>query len=262
MATYESEAIVLKIFDFGESDKIITLLSKDFGKITAIAKGAKRSKIRFVRKLELFTKLHIRFADNKHSDMVRIDEAELLAPYPSLSLDYERFLCANLVCELLLNWATGDKDHNLYNLAAWTFVHIALHNPLSSLLLFQLHLLTILGFHLHLSSCTLCNAAMQPGGDFLFIAEQNGIVCRKCIDKQNKQPTIQPAQHIPLSIGSLKILEKAREINPDKWSRFHFSKNSLQEVTFLFKSHNHYLLQRDIISWRHLEDYLREIKRI
>lgn len=257
MAIHESEAIVLKIFDYGESDKIITFLTEDFGKITAIAKGAKRSKIRFVRKLELFTKLHIRFADNKHSDMVRIDEAELLAPFPTLSNDYERFLCANLVCELLINWATSDKDRNLYNLAVWTLVNIAQHPPLSSLLLFQLHLLTILGFHLHLSSCTMCDTPMQQGGVFLFIAEKNGIVCRKCLDAQREKPHM-----IPLSIGSLKLLEKAREIDPDKWSRFHFSKQSLKEVTFLFKSHNHYLLQRDIISWRHLEDHLREIRKI
>ena len=257
MANHESEAIVLKIFDYGESDKIIVLLTADYGKITAIAKGAKRSKIRFVRKLELFTKLNIRFADNKHSEMVRIDEAELLAPYPILSQDYERFLCANLVCELLINWGTGDKDANLYNLALWTLEHIALHNPLSSLLLFQLHLLTILGFHLHLSSCSICAQEMESGQDFSFIAESNGIVCKSCLNKNEAQPS-----SIPLSIGSLKILEKAREINIDKWSRFHFSKNSLREVTFLFKSHNHYLLQRDIISWKHLEDHLRELKRI
>lgn len=257
MAIHESEAIVLKIFDYGESDKIITLLTADFGKITAIAKGAKRSKIRFVRKLELFTRLYIRFADNKHSDMVRIDEAELLAPYPTLSHDYERFLCANLVCELLLNWATSDKDVHLYNLAAWALVHIAHHNPLSSLLLFQLHLLSILGFHLHLSSCTKCDIPMRQGNEFLFNAENNGIICRKCFNQMLEKPPM-----IPLSIGSLKLLEKAREIDPDKWSRFHFSKNSLKEVTSLFKSHNQYLLQRDVISWRHLEDHLREIERM
>ncbi len=258
MAIHENEAIVLKILDYGESDKIIIFLTPDFGKITAIAKGAKRSKIRFVRKLELFTRLHIRFADNKHSDMVRIDEAELLAPYPGLSHDYERFLCASLVCELLINWATSqNKDVNLYNLAVWTLSHITLHNPISSLLLFQLHLLTFLGFHLHLSSCCLCNKTMQTGLTFLFVAENNGIICQNCIDQQTEV-----LQTIPLSIGSLKILEKARAININKWSRFHFSKNSLREVTTLFKFHNHYLLQRDIISWRPLEDYLRETQQI
>ncbi len=258
MAIHESEAIVLKNFDYGESDKIVTFLTADFGKITAIAKGAKRSKIRFVRKLELFTKLNIRFADNKHSDMVRIDEAELLAPYPALSQDYERFLCASLVCELLINWtASGEKDENLYNLAIWTFTHISQHNPLSSLLLFQLHLLSLLGFHLHLSSCCLCDKAIQQDHNFLFIAENNGIICETCLRTHEEKPTT-----ISLSTGSLKLLEKAREINIDKWSRFHFSKKSLQEVTSLFKYHNHYLLQRDIVSWRHLEDYLRENQRI
>jgi DNA repair protein RecO (recombination protein O) len=257
MAFHESEAIVLKIFDYGESDKIIVFLTADFGKITAIAKGAKRSKIRFVRKLELFTRLNIRFADNKHSDMVRVDEAELLAPYPTLSKDYERFLCANLVCELLLNWATADRETNLFHLAVWTLTSIAHNNPLTSLLLFQLHLLTLLGFHLHLSSCTACDTTMQEGGSFEFVAENNGIICTDCLKKTKEE-----IDSTPLSIGSLKLLEKGREITPERWSRFHFTKSSLQEVTRLFKSHNHYLLQRDIITWNHLEEYLRQCKRL
>jgi DNA repair protein RecO (recombination protein O) len=132
MAVYESEALVLKVFDYGESDKIIVFLTAHFGKRTAIAKGAKRSKIRFVGKLELFTRLNIRFVDNKHSDMVRIDEAELLDPYPTLRKDYERFLCASLVSELLINWATNnDQEDNLYNLATWTLYQIANKTPLS-----------------------------------------------------------------------------------------------------------------------------------
>ncbi len=252
MAVHESEAIVLKVFDYGESDKIITLLSADFGKITAIAKGAKRSKIRFVGKLEIFTRLNIRFADNKHSDMVRIDEAELLAPYPTLRKDYERYLCGHLVSELLLNWATvNDHDENLYNLAVWTFSHIAEGPPLSSLFLFQLHLLTILGFHLHLRSCTSCDRELDQALPFSFAAENNGLLCSHCIKKDMDHNHI-----VPLSMGTIKLLEKAREISIDKWTRFHFSKKSLREVVILFKNHNHYLLQRDVISWRQLEEYL------
>lgn len=258
MAVYECESIILKVFDYGESDKIITFLTADFGKITAIAKGAKRSKIRFVGKLELFTRLNIRFANNKHSAMVRIEEAELLDPYPPLRKDYERFLCANLVSELLINWTTNnDQDDNLYNLAIWTITQIAHHNPLSSLILFQLHLLTILGFHLHLASCTLCTIELQPALNFSFLAEQNGIICQNCLSKN-----LDHNHSIPLSMGSLKLLEKARQITIDKWSRFHFSKNSLREVTMLFKSHNHYLLQRDVISWQHLEDHLRNLQKM
>lgn len=50
----ESDALVLHCRDHGESDKIITLLTKNAGKFSGIAKGANRSKKRFVNKLELF----------------------------------------------------------------------------------------------------------------------------------------------------------------------------------------------------------------
>ena len=57
----ESGAIVLDTTDHGESDLIVTLFCQESGRVTAIAKGAKRSKKRFVNKLEFFTYLQVNY---------------------------------------------------------------------------------------------------------------------------------------------------------------------------------------------------------
>ncbi len=246
MATHESEAVVLKIFDHGESDKIITFFTSDFGKITAIAKGAKRSKKRFVAKLELFNHLHIYFADNKYSSLVRVDEAELRNPFPALRSDYERFVCSTLASELVLNWtADHDQDENLFHLLTWTYGQLTQNTPLQTLLLFQLHLLTLLGFHLHLSSCCQCGTEVNTSRKFSFFSPKNGVVCSQCASLQTSETA-----NIPLSLGTIKLLEKARQLTVDKWPRLHFSKQSLKESISLFQSHNAFLLQRDILSWK------------
>ena len=57
MLPTRTRGIILRVNDYGESDKLVTFFSPDIGKATAIAKGAKRSQHRFVNKLELFTLL-------------------------------------------------------------------------------------------------------------------------------------------------------------------------------------------------------------
>lgn len=248
MARHETEAVVLKVFDHGESDKIITLFTSDSGKITAIAKGAKRSKKRFVGKLELFNHLDIGYADNKFSSLVRIDEAELLNPFPALRSDYSRFVCATLASELVLNWtAEGDQDDNLFQLLTWTLTLLSSNDPLPTLLLFQLHLLSLLGFHLNLSSCCQCGEVVTPARSYRFFPPQNGVICSRCA-----VATTPEQNHLPLSLGTIKLLEKGRQLSMDKWSRLHFSKQSLQESVSFFQSHHAFLLQRDILSWKEL----------
>ncbi len=90
MVELHTPAIVLKVMDFGESDKIVTFYTLGYGKLTGIAKGAKRSKKRFVNKLEYFTFLNITAVPGRRSSLSRIDQAELINPYPPLRENYQR----------------------------------------------------------------------------------------------------------------------------------------------------------------------------
>lgn len=238
----EDEAIVLKVFDHGESDKIITLYTASFGKITAIAKGAKRSKRRFVNKLEPFTHLIITFATNKYSSLVRIDEAVLLAPFAELRSDYQRFTCASLICELLLNWLPEhDSDPGIFPLLTKTMAQLGQQRPLTTLLFFHLHLLSLLGFHLHLTDCHGCG---RQHGPFRFHPACGGILCPTCQQQGNGYDST------PLSMGTLKILCRARELPMAKWPRLTPSPQSIREAKTLFQVYTSYLLQRDIHSWK------------
>lgn len=113
-------AVVIKLADHGESDKIVTFYCPILGKLTGIAKGAKKSKKRFLNKLELFSQLEIEYTPNRRSSLVRIDHAELIQPYPTLRTSYDRFAAASLVCELTYFWTReNDGDQELFNLLLW-----------------------------------------------------------------------------------------------------------------------------------------------
>src|SRR5260370_15797714 len=82
-ADESSAAILLRTRDYSESDRIVTLLTRDAGKLTGIAKGAKQSRRRFERKLELFSHVMLYFKRRPHGDLVFITRAESaeLRPY-------------------------------------------------------------------------------------------------------------------------------------------------------------------------------------
>ena len=62
-APLTTPAIVLRSWSFGESDKIVSFLTESHGKLTGIAKGAKRSRKRFANSLEPFSLVNLRFLD-------------------------------------------------------------------------------------------------------------------------------------------------------------------------------------------------------
>jgi len=170
MTTKNMTAIVLKVSDLGESDKIVTFYSKQAGKIAGIAKGAKRSKKRFSNKLEIFSLLEVIYDDRSRSGLVRIAEAELITPFLSLRENYERYVSAALACELIYYWSRDyDADSNVFDLLLWTLHSI--DNGSSSRLVqifFQIKLYTLLGYRLHLSGCIKCENKEQAGMPYVF----------------------------------------------------------------------------------------------
>src|SRR3989449_11041976 len=70
MPTYQADAIVLRRLDYGDADRILTLLTREHGKLAAIAKGARRSKTRVGSSLDLFGRPRMMLAKGKNLDVV------------------------------------------------------------------------------------------------------------------------------------------------------------------------------------------------
>ena len=75
MPLFKTDAIVVRSLNYGESDRIITFFTRDFGKIKGIAKGARRSKKRFQNALGLFSHLRLIFFEREEMSLMRVDGA-------------------------------------------------------------------------------------------------------------------------------------------------------------------------------------------
>ena len=195
-------AIVLRSRPFGESDKIVTLLTANFGKITGIAKGALRSRRRFVNSLEPFSLTNLRFQDRAHSDLVFILGAELVNGFRQLTSSLESISHASYIVEIT-DGLPGERDENLA-----VFEHLrhglslldANGTSLRFLTAFELRLLKLTGYQPVLDACRCCGheRLAEASARWHFSAADGGILCEGCARTRHET--------VPLGAMAVEIL--------------------------------------------------------
>src|SRR3989449_10366469 len=98
MPTYPADAVVLRRLDYGEADRILTLLTREHGKLAVIAKGSRRAKARTGHGLGLFTRAQMLLAKGRNPDVVA--QAERRGDVRHLSGALHRDASAVLVAEV------------------------------------------------------------------------------------------------------------------------------------------------------------------
>lgn len=251
MLLKQTLAVIIQVKDHAESDKIITLYTLEQGKINAIAKGAKRSKKRFVNKLELFSLLNISYAPGRLSSLARIDQAELIAPYPNLHKNYDQYVAASLLSELVLYWTREhDREEELFQLLIWSLKQLSLGvTPSQAIIFFHVKMLDILGFRPVLNGCCNCNILSPKMAPYRFSPLRNGLICGKCKD----EPI---GKALEISMQTIQLLRKVQEMDITKLARLHFSKAAIVESITLLKRYDSHLLQRELQSWNYLQQLL------
>ena len=243
----ESNAIVLDCRDHGESDKIITFFCQHLGRLTGIAKGAKRSQKRFVNKLEIFSALKV-FHTLPHSGRLAfISEAELVDGFMTLRTDITHYTTASVIREMvLLATKELEGDDFLYPLLTWSLHHLnSGKNPTPVLIFFLIRFFTIIGYSPNLSTCMDCCCSLDQSNYFSFHIQNGGVLCHRC--NREKQ-----SNRIRLSHGTLRTLDMALKQPLELLPRLQISEQSRQEALHFFHLYAKQLFQREIISWKFL----------
>jgi DNA repair protein RecO (recombination protein O) len=240
--TYSAQAIVLKRTNLGEADRLITLLSKYKGKLTAIAKGIRKVASRKAPNLELLNHVKVYLAQGKTFDV--ITEAEAIETYKNLKADLSRvgfgFYLAEVTNEFLADGQGGREGFDLLRDA------LRLVNQESDpakvklyVRAFEIKFLVSLGFKPELNRCTKCGRELTPHGNY-FIPEFGGVVHGSC--KTNNllaQPISRDA------LVSLRFLQKE---NWQKIQRLVVSQGLNNELERSLKFYLEYLLEKEIKS--------------
>jgi DNA repair protein RecO (recombination protein O) len=246
----ESAAIVLDCHDHGESDQIVTFYCRDIGRMTGIAKGAKRSQKRFVNKLELFSLLFIRYTEPRRGNLVFIVEAELGESFIHLRQSLPLYMAATVMRELILVATRDlDGDDGLFSLLQWGLQSLDTGRPAMAVLaLFQIKFFEQIGYQPNLSSCLRCNQPFGAAQEYGFDSRAGGIVCGVCQEERGQSPVM------PLSRGTVRILVSAQNQPLNRLHRLSLSGAGLREALVLLYAYGRHLLQCEICSLKLLSD--------
>ncbi len=106
----QTDALLVRSASFGEAHRMLTLLTADLGKVTAMAPGARRSRRRFPPgTLQPFQILRAVLTPQRRGDLLILSEAEVLREFPSIALDPPRYACASYVVELIRDLTAANE---------------------------------------------------------------------------------------------------------------------------------------------------------
>jgi len=177
-------AIVLRARDYSESDRIVTILSREHGKLSGIAKGAKKSRARFERKLEPFSHVMLYFRRRPHGELVFITRGEASdLPQYRLDGDLARFALGSYMLELV-DALTSEavEAAGAYRILAEALAAVT-RFPVGAAIrqAFELKMLAWAGYGLEFGRCRVCGAAIDAqGGAGFFVSARGGVVCPRC----------------------------------------------------------------------------------
>ncbi|MGD0948500.1 MAG: DNA repair protein RecO [Candidatus Binatia bacterium] len=182
-----SQAIILRTRAYGESDKIVTFLTEDAGKLTGIAKGAKNSRRRFANCLDPFTRVRAHFRSRPGAGLVFLESCDLLEPVGAL-VDPAKFAYGSYLVELIDQLtAEAYPVRELYNLLVEGLDELRYGAATAALLrAFEVQLLCRAGYDPELQHCGRCRRRL---GAAAFLDPIHGsIVCAGC--RSREEPLI------------------------------------------------------------------------
>jgi DNA repair protein RecO (recombination protein O) len=195
MPVYKATAIVLHRIPLGETDKIVTLLTREAGKLNAVAKGARRPTSKLSGATELFTYSRLLLAVGKSLDI--ISQCEIQESFPTIRNDLSLLARATYLCELtdrLLAEREPNPEVFALLLSALYLLRRARRQPDAVLHAFELHLLAERGYAPELERCVHCGREWEPLG-ICFSPLLGGMLCVKCQYAGKDSMPISPKTH-------------------------------------------------------------------
>src|SRR5580693_1238609 len=170
------EAIVLRTWPFHEADLLVSLFTREQGRVKGVARHALRSRRRFGGALEPMTYVRATYAERPKQELVRLDAFEILSSPLSRPIDYERTAALQLVAEVLEELPEGVVDDAVFRLALAVMEEIQVGRVWLPVTYFCLWMNRLMGWMPELGHCVVCGLDLR-GGTVWYSATSDGVTC-------------------------------------------------------------------------------------
>jgi len=243
---YTTDAIVLSRFDYGEADRILTILTPGSGKVKAIAKGIRRPSSRIGGSLEPFAELRLALAHGRTFDVVT--QVEVIHPWLRLRDDLVSFGTASYMAELADR--TQEERH------AAESIYVLLKRgyeildggmaPARVARWFEMHLADELGIRPEVDRCVECGRLLEADERYRWVPPLGGVLCERCPGPAHDRTE--------LSLEALKVLKAYQRMDTEALAGLRVRHGVELEVERAMRAFLEYTLERQPKSLAFLDE--------
>ena len=190
MPLRETEAVVLRSYRLGEADKIVSLFTRQFGRLRAVAAGAQRPKGRYGATLEPLSYVRLWIFERENRDLLRLNSAELLESFFDMQRQYRVQIAAQYVAEVSERLLPErELNERVFRLLLAVLRGMKRSSELERpLLYFNYWLLRLAGFLPDLEQCAGCGRPLGEEAAYYGNGAE-GLLCAECGRGNNVQAT-------------------------------------------------------------------------
>ncbi len=236
MPTYKTKAIIISYMKFKEADKIIRAYSPHFGRISAIAKGARKTKSKFGARLEPFSYCELVLYKGRNLDI--ITQIEILESFFNIRESLKKLSYAYVIADLILR-SGGESDPDklfpffLFSLRELQKIDESFFKQW--LTAFQLKYITLSGYKPILDKCSLCGKKIEKLTKIAFSFKHGGLLCSDCSIKEET-----------LTILRNETIEMLRDLSEEdikNWNKNTYSDLAQRECQKVLEDYIYYYLE-------------------
>lgn len=238
MSTEKTDALVIRLADFSESSRVVTIFTREHGKVAALAKGAKRLRGPFEAALDLLSECRVVFIRKSSGGLDLLTEAQLIKRFVPAGKDLNTLYGGYYIAELLDGLTEPHDPHTeLYDAAIASLA--SLSNPGDARIAiaqFELTLLREIGRLPDFDACSICHRPIVLGDAARYWVSQGGLICSQC-----GRPEY---QHTEIHAGTIALVRRLVETDRVLAARLSITPPQFRELRHLLTAAISHSLER------------------
>ena len=229
-----SPAIIMRTWEFGETDLMVSFFTPEQGRLKGVAKGARKSRQRFANCLDLFCLTRLEYERRREEGLYFLHSGKLMDAFVGLRSDFRSLSLASYMIELTeILFPVGVTAKRMFELLHAAFSALHAEKQMDAFrILFEAKAMGLGGYGIDFSRCCSCKRPYQGEGRAVFRQSKGGIACLKCANESNRSPGLGPA--------TVKALKEIQSTSWDASQALGLSTEMIREIKPVLKSHIEY----------------------
>ena len=246
MTSNISPSIIMRTYEYGETDLIVSFFTADRGVQKGVAKGGRKSRNRFVNCLDLFCLCSLEYDIKQDRELCFLQSGKLMQSFPGIRTQFSSLSLASYLLELVeLLFPSGTADADAFELFRDSLSAMDRGSDLVGLrAFFEARAMALGGYAIDLTRCCRCGRKYAGQGTAVFNRDKGGISCLKCLRESKSAPGLEPSM--------VAMLKKMQSLPVGELPCMDWDATSADRIRSVLALHMEYRIGRKLKSAKYL----------